>query len=300
MTSSKTKGEMLLFVTIIMEGLYPVLVQRGITAFSPIFFASISSLISCFLLFWYLLFSKQLTKGLSLKVFGYIAVVVICIIFFGHALVFFGSQYTTGINVGLLLRFELVTTFLVGTMLLKDRLETVEFCGALCIILGTFLIVFNGSFSFNKGDALVLISTFFLPFGNMYAKKALQYISPFALLFWRYLLGGSLLLVTIPFIEPEAFSMVWTIDAFLFLLLFGSAMLIGSKACFYFGLQQLQITNIIFYVSAGASIITLLASYILLGEVPSAYQWIGFAVSLLGAFWMTSKGVLRPNLVDPV
>lgn len=293
MTAPKTRGELFLLVTIFMEGLYPVLVQQSIGTFPPIFFGGLSALIAAFFLFWHLWRTKTLTKGLTKQVMGYILMVVLCIVIFGHIFVFVGSRYTTGINVGLLLRFELVTTFFVGMFIAKDRLSSSEIAGAVLIGLGTICILFNGTLHLNKGDLIVLAATVLFPFGNFYAKKALQFVSPMQVLFWRYAIGGSFLLILSPFVEPEVFSIPWSKEALLFLLFFGTAMLIASKTCFYTALRYLQLTNVIFIVAAMATALTLVFSYLLLGETPTGYQWIGFAVSVVGSYCMSGKARFR-------
>lgn len=300
MPSSQTRGELFLLITVFMEGLYPILVQKTVGVFPPVFFGAISSYVAAFFLFWYLVYTKALTKGITWEVLRYILAVVLCIVVLGHVFVFIGSQYTTGINVGLLLRFELVTTFIVGTLLAKERLTTRQLGGAILIIIGVVSILFNGTLQFNRGDMLVIVATALFPVGNMFAKKALASISPVSLLFWRYSVGGSILLVLTPFVEPQAFAVQWTLSSVVFLLFFGTAMLIASKTCFYAGLQRLQMTNVIFLVTALATALTLLFSYLFLHEVPSLYQWVGFSISVLGAYFMNVRTRVPRSVPDHV
>lgn len=298
MQSRTQSAELTLLVSIFMEGLYPVLVVNGIASFSPIFFGAISSLFAATIIFFCA--RTQLLRGLSRTIFFHICIVSLCIVVLGHVLIFTASQFTTGINIGLLLRFELVTTLLVGVFLAKDKLRSVQIFGALCIGVGTFLIVYNGSFHLNKGDVLVLIATILFPFGNMSAKKVLQECTPLALLFWRYALGGFVLLCSTPVFEPQAFFTSWTVQMVVFFVLFSLMMMIVSKLCFYSALKQLQMTNVIFQIDASAAVLSLFFAYVFLAEIPTRYQWFGFGITLLGVYWLTKKPLVRTIAIDHV
>lgn len=282
----------------LLESMYPILIHSIIGSLPPIFFAGVSSFIAAVILAVYLLWTGEFRKHIPRYAYGYVLMVVINIVVISQIFVFYGAMYTSPVNVGLLLRFELVTSFIVGAFFLKDRLNTSELLGVFLIILGTLSVLYNGSFAMNHGDIFIVIATCFFPIGNTFAKKALNHMSPMMLLCLRFILGGTILL----FLSYMYEQPVRSIDtrSLVLLFVFSIGILIISKACFYQGLRRLQLTNTIFIVVAGATALTIFFSYIFLGQVPTNYQWIGTMFMSAGMYCMMKKTTLSTEEVHAV
>lgn len=202
------------------------------------------------------------------------------------ALILIGTRYTSGINTALLLQNELVMALLIGTIFLGDRHTRLQILGAVAILCGSVVILWDGSWRLNVGDMLILFTTLVFPIGNMFAKRALKLISSLQLLIVRYVVGCLLLgAMSIIFEDPLTFvsSLSWM--HLRFILLYGLLVLTFSKLCWYAGLRVLSVSRASSIVSVSPAL-SLLFAYLLLGEIPSSVQTVGFVLMAVGIVFL--------------
>jgi len=199
---------------------------------------------------------------------------------------------TSGINTSLLLLSEVVFT-LMFTPLIGEKTTFEKLVGALGVLIGAGLILYNGEFRLKIGDIMVVASTVTFPIGNFYAKKALFRVSPSTILLVRFSLGGLFMLFLAMLMETRSWTIVfgeWP------LLLFTGLVLLGvGKIVWYEALGRLDISKAI---SLGMTF-PLFSLAVLIGvfrERVSPYQWIGIGAMMIGVFFSIRRPSIDPKL----
>jgi probable blue pigment (indigoidine) exporter len=209
-----------------------------------------------------------------------------------YILFFIGSSKTSGINTSLLLLSEVVFTLLF-TPFVGEKTTLEKLAGAVGVLIGSVLILYNGNFRLNLGDIMVIASTITYPIGNFYAKKALVRVSPSTILLVRFALGGLFILplavLTEPF-TPTAILREWPV-----LLFTGLVVLGAGKIVWYEALGRLDISK----ANSLGSTFPIFSLILLIGvfkESVSRYQWIGIAVMMIGVFFSARRRSIDPRL----
>jgi drug/metabolite transporter (DMT)-like permease len=170
-----------------------------------------------------------------------------------------------------------------------EKLTREKVIGGFVILSGTIAVLYNGSFQLNLGDLLIILGTFFYPFGNHYAKAALQEVRPSVILFLRSLVGGlALLSLSFLFEHPdrEVFRDIQRNSLWLILLAMGGLGM--AKLLWFEGLKRLDVSKATAIVIAGPAF-SFLYAVILLKEVPTIYQFAGFFIILVGLYLLTRQ-----------
>lgn len=293
------RGEYFILSSALIEGLYPIVINAGTRSFPPILFAAVSVMLSALL---FLVF--VLRQGSFLRIFSRKALIPLCgvtlfVILIPYPLIYIGSSMSTGINTAILLQTEILFTFVFFTVFFGERASIQKILGALLVLFGAVSILFQDNFSFsNPGNFLILLAALFPPFGNYFAKKALQIVKPVDVLFFRYLLGGIFLLVfgflfegsyDWPTIARSDMIFLLPLNAFLTLSL--------GKLFWYQGLQKLSVTRAISILFSYPAF-SLVYAMIFLHEIPSSFQIIGFLFIMAGLVLLTQKMVFKKFIVE--
>jgi drug/metabolite transporter (DMT)-like permease len=287
-------GVIFAFISAIMWGMFPVLVNRGTQNIPPIMFAGITTLLAATGSLIYVILKGKLYELKNRKAYGSLLMVTLCIVIFPYILFFIGSSKTSGINSSLLLLSEIIFTMLF-TPFIGEKTTSQKIIGASGIFIGASLILYNGTFSFNIGDILIILSTITYPIGNFYAKKALNHVSPSIILLVRFLLGGLFILAFALFTESQL-NITQTISQNWPIILFTGLVLLGvGKVIWYEGLKRLDIAKAI---SLGMTfpLFSLIILIVFFQEIPSTYQWIGITIMALGIYFSVKRKSTDPTL----
>lgn len=283
-------GVVLVLSSALLWGLFPVLVNRGVQSIPPLTFAAISILLAAVGGFVYALRQGKLHEIKKKESYYPLLMLTLFIVIIPYTLFFIGAKMTSGVNVTMLLLSELIFA-VIFTPFFGEKTTFLKLLGAGGVFFGALFILYNGSFSFNTGDALIILSTLTLPFGNLYSKKALNLISPSIILFGRSLIGGLFVLAFALFFEPEA-SISATFSQNWILILLNGLIVLGLSKIFWFeSLKRLDISKATSLVMTFPlfSIFTLIFFF---QEKISVYQWIGIAIMMLGVYY----SIRRPSV----
>lgn len=292
-------GEGFLLISGILEGLAPILMNKASPLFPPVFFVAASVTVALLALLVYGSMTGAFRTCLPLPGIGYGALVGI-LVPGCFALILIGTRYTSGINTALLLQNELVMSLLIGTIFLGDRHTRLQIAGALAILCGSIVILWDGSWQLNVGDLLILLTTAVFPIGNMFAKRALKLLSSLELLIIRYVVGCLLLgAMSLLFEDPFGFASSFSWMHLRFILLYGLLVLTLSKLCWYAGLRVLTVSRASSLVSVSPAW-SLLFAYLLLGEIPSSVQTTGFLLMALGIVFLLLRKDPHVQVTDLV
>ena len=292
-------GELMLIVACIVEGLFPIIAKFATNAFPPILFTSVSVLCASLIFLVIMIITGRIKQKLSLAALGNALGVAVFIVL-SLGLVLFGVQYTSSINTALLLQTEILFAFAFTTIFLGEKLKVIQLLGTIAILLGTIFVVFNGVFELNRGDILIVLATVFFPIGNTFAKRALKLMTSEMLLFLRYFIGGLILLViSYLFEDISGVNLATWQDSIWILIVYVSVSLSFGKFLWYTGLRRLPVGKATYIISANPAF-SLIFALILLHEVPTINQAVGFVLTLSGVYMLINKGKQRGQLPDPV
>lgn len=119
-----------------------------------------------------MLFSRQVQRVEEKNAYYSLILIAFCIVIIPYSLFFIGSSKTSGINSSILLLTEIIFT-LIFTPFVGEKTTAFKIVGALGVLIGAALILYNGFFRLNIGDFLIIASTITYPLGNYYSKKHL-------------------------------------------------------------------------------------------------------------------------------
>lgn len=277
-----------------MWGIFPVLVNRGTQNIPPIMFAAITTLLAAFGSFLYAALKGKLHELKNKKSYSSLLMVTLCIVIIPYILFFIGSSKTSGINSSFLLLSEIIFTLLF-TPLIGEKTTTKKLIGAIGIFIGATLILYNGTFTLNAGDILIIFSTATYPIGNFYAKKALNYVSPAIILLVRFFLGGFFIFFVALLAEPQS-NITETMFQNWEIILFTGIVLLGiGKVIWYEGLKRLDISKAI-SLSMTFPLFSLIVLIAFFQEIPSTFQWAGILVMAFGVYFSIKRKSTDPAL----
>lgn len=291
MKSSKQEliGELFSLSKLPIVGFFPIILNHATRLMPPVLFAGLSSLVAAACILAYLLATGQTIKIINKKSLPYILGITLFIIIIPSIFIFVGASMTSGINTSILMQTELLFTFLVCGVFLREKIHMQKILGGLLMILGATSVLYNGSFSLNSGDLLIILGTAFYPFGNIFNKKAIKFTSIPVIIFVRSLLGGAaLILISLFFEKFDApfISFVQNNIGYIFLngiFIYGISKMLGYEA-----LKRLDISKTI-AIGIATPAVSLIYAFLFLKEIPSIYQLVGFFVIVSGLFIITRK-----------
>ena len=291
--NSETIGTLQIFLVALLWGMFPVVVNKGSQHISPLFFAATSVFVGAITATIISLIKKNLKEITNKKAWKFGIIVALASTTFPYALMFIGSQLTSGINTAALLLSEIIFTLTI-TPFLGEKPGIYKTLSGFLVLTGAFMILFKGGSGsgINTGDILIFFSTLSLPFGNYFGKKALAYITGENLLIIRYLVGGIfLLLMSFTFEDKTAFisssKEYWPYIAINGILLLGL-----TNTLWYKGLKKLEVSKAISILMTYPffSLIFLMIFY---KEKPSFYQLLGLIIIVMGGFFSARSGKTR-------
>jgi len=285
--SEEHKGELFVGAESAIYALFPIIVAYTTKQMPPVLFAAMGTIVAGVSVFIYLLLTGKLKSILNKEAIPSILGVTLFIIIIPSILIFIGGSLTSGINTSILLQSEIVFTFIIYSILKYEDITKLKIIGAIQVIIGTTLIVYNGNTSVNIGDFLIIAGTFFYPIGNIYAKRALKKTTIPVILCLRNILGGVILLsISMMFEKFTQTPLTYIYNNIFYILISGILVYWISKSLWYAGLRKLDVSKAILISVGGYPALSLLFAIILLKEIPTIYQWIGFAVICIGIFFI--------------
>ena len=292
--NKKTIGMLLAFFCAAVSGLFPVMVNAGLKDIPPLMFAGVCSLMAAAGALFYSIKEKKLFEIKDKSTHFDLLMISLCIIIIPQILFFIGASKTSGANASFLLLAEVIFT-LVFASYNGEKNTFYKYLGASGILLGSFVIMYNGSYHFNIGDLLIILSTASFPIGSHFTKHALKRISSPTIILVRYLFGGAFILALSLFTENYInFETIWSHDWLFFLL--NGIIFLGLGALLYTeALKRLDIYKVV-AISMTSPIFSAIA-LLALGEKISLYQFVGMLIMFSGIYFSIIKHPLRPQLV---
>lgn len=152
-TRKKISADMSLLAVAIVWGYTFVAIKEALASVTPFNFIAIRFIISLLLLC--IIFRKTLRELTLSELRG--GAIIGLFLFLAYAFQTTGLKYTTASNAGFITGFSVVLVPVFSAMLLKSKPEPESIAGVLLAAAGLFLLSYNGPFTLNKGDLLVLL-----------------------------------------------------------------------------------------------------------------------------------------------
>ena len=284
------RGELYLAAEIALWSLFPVISLLAVNTVSPLLTAALAMLIAGVVFTALLLWRGEWRVFRSCTVWQPLLASVALIGIFHFGLLFYGLQFTTAGNAAVFLQFEVLFNFLLlGLLLRHEPIIPQQLGGAALMVGGALLILLpNGQLTVNWGDAIIVLSTVVLPFGNRYSQRALKQISPIFLMTVRSWLAGGFLLALSLWLEGNP-ALPTLRTAWLPIVLTGIFLLGLSKILWLRAISLLPISKCTAIGSPSVVALTMIFAYFLLGEIPTEQQLLGIVPIVVGGWLLTKK-----------
>jgi len=282
--NNETKGLILIFICMVVSGLFPVIGKFAMGKLHPLFFSATSALVCAGFIFLFLL-----ARGEVHTLFGKDFRLLLLIGLFGTGLsslfFFYGTRLTSGINSALLLQIEPIYSLLLGYFMLKEKISGRQITLTLVIIAGITLVIYNGTFVLNRGDFLILATPLFWQLCHAFAKKALVRQSFYVVAASRTLFGGFFLLVANILAGRNDLSIL-DLNLFLLILFQGVVVYAVGFLTWYSAIRWVNLSKGT-TIAAPYPILSVIFAWLFLGEVPTMYHLTGLVLILSGALLLS-------------
>jgi drug/metabolite transporter (DMT)-like permease len=292
--TDEKRGIVFVLLQAVLAGVFPLVINISTKVMPPVLFAGLSVLTASVCFFVYTFFRHDFRQLLNKEAIGLSLRVTFFIIILPSVFIFSGTRLTSGINTAILLQAEVLFTFIIAEIFLR-RTEHITFrrvLGAIVIVMGTTLILYNGSFDLNFGDILIILGTLFYPVGNIAAKKAMKLVHTNIVLFFRSFIGGLALVLLSILFENSINQIIPSVTNYFHLILMnGILVMFLSKALWYKGLKRIELTKAI-PLAMSYPVFSLIYIFIFLREIPNIYQIAGLLLTMMGVGFVT---IFRPK-----
>ena len=285
--SETRKGEIAIFSQGILWSLFPIITILSYSSLSPLTsLAWSAALAAIFFALWVTIKHKWYELKDKSAMFDVLMATLFIGIFF-YSLYFFGLKYTTAGNASIIALMQIFFSFLFFNIFRKEFISKQQILGVLLMLLGALVILLPGFTEFNKGDALIFIAMAFAPFGNFFQQRARKKISSESMMFIRSIITFPVILIMAK-LFGETISLGNLKDSIWLILINGLVLLGFSKILWIEGIHRISVTKAISLASI-EPLFTLFFAFLILKEIPTAWQLTAFVPLFLGVLLLTSN-----------
>ena len=217
----------------------------------------------------------------------------------GTGLAFFlffqGAQRTSAIDAALCLQIEPLYSMLAAWLVLGHRPSLRRLLALGVLLLGILLAIAGPEYTPSAGTWLLLLTPLCWQLSHLIALKWLPEVQPQVLAGARYIFGGAMLtLLWLASGGPSHLPSGEVLSRLLPLLaLQGCILSYVGTLLWYQTIRRLDLMRATSIVVPSIPVLSLGASFALLGEVPTLRQWVGLALVVSGVFlFVTAPRVL--------
>ncbi|MEA5500068.1 DMT family transporter [Limnoraphis robusta Tam1] len=245
-----------------------------------------------FLLLYYQELNFERIKQISRKDWLALTSVALLAGALGPALFFSALERTTVNNVILISRIEPPLVLALSIFLLNERVNRWVIIGAIVSFIGVGLTVFlpdpnremmnMAGFQIGIGEFMVAMGAVSAAVATIISKVSLRNISlGFFNLYRNFLSTIIFFIIVVSLFGFSHFMDVFSPFVWQWMLLYSAVIVVGGQFCWFSGLKKSS-TSEISLANSFAPLAGVLASYLILGEVPTTAQYLGGSVIILG------------------
>lgn len=289
--SEKHKGEWIISLEVVLWAFFPVVTVLSYVVIPSLVALAWSTVFACAFFLVVVTYRNRWKEMLNLSLWKYIVGITVFNGISFYVLYFTALKYTTPGNAAIISLLEILTSFIFFNVILKEEISKEYILGALLMIIGALVVLAPNFAGINIGDFLILATTLIAPVGNMFQQRARKIASAETIVFLRNLLAAPIVfLIAYLFGQHATFG---DIQASLLFLLINGVILLGfSKLLWVEGIHRMSVTKAMALQGAGP-LITLIAAWALLSQVPTVWQLASLAPLLLGVVLLTDQFKFR-------
>lgn len=284
-----------------LTALWPIIGKDGTAYFSPALFCDAGLAIGLVALSpwliaggrWRVLFSRRVAFPLFMV--GLLAGALASL-----ALVT-GVQYTTSANAAIMAQIEVIYSAVLCAILLRERIGFSQAAASLLVLMGTGLIMAKDlSTPRWKGDLLILLTPWMYQVAHIFAKRLPPDLDAVTIAGGRLFFGALCLLPFSVWTVALGPRWQWGVLPVLFLFAQGIGMSCLNHVLWYVAIRGMDLSKAT-AIMLSYPALTLLFSWGLGRESIHAFQLVGLALTLTGAYWISllvlrMKGQPPPEL----
>lgn len=292
--TSERKGEIYIFFETLLWALFPVVSIISFNKIPSLYALAYGSLFSGLFFVPMILYKKSWNEFKNILLWKYSLGVVFFIGILYYGLYFIGLESTTAGNASIIATFEIFTSFVFFNLIRKEFFSLDHKIGSLLMISGAIIILAPNFTYIRIGDFLVLLATFFSPFGNLYQQKAKNIASSETILFLRNTLSGIAFFVFIYLFGIHT-TKENLISSMPYLLLNGLLILGLSKLFWIEAISRMSVTKAI-SLNSMAPFITFIVAFFVFHQHPTVWQVSAMIPLFLGILLLTNNLKLPKTL----
>ena len=204
-----------------------------------------------------------------------------------YGLYFVALEHTTPGNAALLGLLQVFTTFVFFQLVRKEGFSKTYILGSIAIVAGALIVLIPHWSGFNLGDAFVLLAILFPPIGNLFQQRARAVASSETVMFLRNVLIAPFAFLLAAFLG-NSYTLGNVESSLPFLLINGFLIFGLSKIFFLEAIHRIPVTKVI-ALESGAPLITFLAAWAILGQVPTGWQLLALIPLIFGVLLLTDQ-----------
>lgn len=286
--SEERQGEIYIFLALITWAFFPLLVNVSAHSLPPLLFAGLSFLVAGIFTLIIVILRKKTKDLFNKKALPYMLSGAFFIAGVLFPLLFVAGQKTSAGNMALLGQSEVLFTFLFFGLMGFEKMTTNKILGGLLILAGVILTLFYDiDRHFNIWDFVIILACIFAPIGNYFQQKAVRMVSSFAHICLRNLLIGSILIICGLLFEKTP-EIIFSQKNIFLILANGLIAFSISKIFFMESIKRIDVSKAL-ALDASYPAFTVFFAFILLHEIPTINQVIGFFVILIGVYFTTQN-----------
>lgn len=282
--TKEREGELFIFTESALWSLFPILTILSYNKASPLVSLGISTIFATIFFAIALTLKNKWHEVTNTSAFKDILLTTFFIGIVYYLLYYFGLQYTSAGNAGIITKIEIFFSYLLFNVWKKDHLPHLHKAGAVLMVIGALIVLYPNLHEFQPGDLLILAAAFFPPFGNFFARRARAKVSSETIMFYRSIITAAVIFLLI-FIFKNTFSYSDLKDSFIIFLIIGVFLLGLSKVLWIEGIMRLSVVK----ANALGSIsplLTLLFAWLFLQNIPTVWQLLSFIPMFLGVIFL--------------
>jgi len=182
---------------------------------------------------------------------------------------------------------EIPLVLLLGWILYREKTGWIGVLGGSIAFIGVFLAAWIGageSFSFGHGEMMAVLGTASAVLATQLIRKVMERMPPILFGIIRNFLGIFLFAgIVLWYFGPYHFTDIFSPYLWAWTLLYGSLIVVAGQLTWLRGISSVSSSHIA--IAAGFTPVAgVFFAWIILGETPTAAQWIGGSVIMLGIF----------------
>lgn len=220
------------------------------------------------------------------------------------AMFFFALERTAVNNVVLIGRIEPPITLALSVLILGERVNQKIVIGAVLAFIGVMLTIVlqpagsntvtMGGFTIGQGELMTAIGAIALAVSDIISKIKLNSIPLGIFTIFRTAVGTLIFFsLTVKFYGISHFMDVFTPIVWRWMIVYGAVIVVGGQLAWFKGLKITKAADVSL-ASSISPIAGILFAFLILGEVPTAAQYIGGSVIILGII-LNQLGTAQQN-----